>query len=93
MADRRNDERDRLRSACERELDELREADEDETSEVADVAAETAARTARQLSKPDSDAPAARKKHGPAAVFAALVALGAAATAALEALRQAGVLK
>lgn len=96
MAERRNDERDRLRSACERELAELREADEDEKSEVealTDAAAKAAARTAHHLSQPDSDGPPARKKHGPGAVLAALVTLGAAAAAVVEALRRAGFIK
>lgn len=91
--ERRNDERDRLRHACAEELAELRDADEDETSAV-DVAAETAARTVRQLSKPDSDAPARQPWHRtPVGKGGAIVALLSALGALLEALRQAGILK
>ncbi len=92
-SERRNDERDRLRDQCERELDELRDAEEDETSAV-DVAAETAARTVRQLSKPDSDAPARQPWHRtPQGKAGAIVALLSALGALLETLRQVGVLK
>jgi hypothetical protein len=96
VAERRHDERNRLRDACTRELEELREADEDETSEVVlDMAAQAAARTARQLSKPDSDAPPRQPWHltGHGRMGAALVALISIAAAIVEALRQAGLLK
>lgn len=91
--ERRNDERDRLRAACSSELSELREADDDEQSDVmADVAAKTAARTARQITLPDSEPPV-RKRPSPPAIAGAILALGAAATAVVEALRQAGIIK
>jgi hypothetical protein len=95
LAERRNDERDRLRTACQHELAELREADEEETSEVvADVAAKAAARTARHLSKPDSDAPERQPWHRtPAGKTGAILALLSALGALIEALRQLGLIK
>lgn len=91
MARRSNPELEALRRESDQALRELAEADDsDEVSGViAEAAAQAAARTVRQITIPDSDPPA-RKKHGPAAVAAALVTLGAAAAALLEALRQAG---
>jgi hypothetical protein len=87
--ERRNDERDRLRQACADELRELREADADETSEVvADVAARTAARTARQLSVHDTDPPEP-KKPKPVALAAAIISLMGVLAAVAEAFRQA----
>lgn len=94
--ERRNDERDSLRVACRREIDELHEADDDEHSDViVDAVAKAAAKTAARITLPDSDsdAPPKRKAPGAPAVAAAIVALGAVAAAVLEALRQAGVVK
>jgi hypothetical protein len=89
----RQSERDRLREQCVQDLRSLREADDDETSDViAEAAAQAAARTARQITLPDSDAPP-KKKQPAHKVAAAVVTLGACAWAVLEALRQAGVLK
>jgi hypothetical protein len=104
----RNDERRRDRQDTERGLRELADADWDETSEVVKVAADTAARTAKQLSRPDiEDDAAAPETKAPASVFvrddgaprwvrivaASVVALTGAAVVVLEALRQVGVLK
>jgi hypothetical protein len=90
----RQSERDRLREQCVQDLRSLREADDDETSDViAEAAAQAAARTARQITLPDSDAPPRKKAQPAHKVAAAVVTLGACAWAVLEALRQAGVLK
>lgn len=93
----RNNDRHRLRAETERAIQEIADADWDETSEVvADVAAKTAARTASRLGRPDSDAPSeARTKwhQSPQAKAGGIVALVAAIGAILQALRELGVLK
>jgi hypothetical protein len=89
MAERRHDERDRLREACKRELAELREADEDEQSDVVDAAAEAAARTARRLSRPDSDPPLSKALHRTPAAKVAIASALLLLAAVAEAIRQA----
>lgn len=89
-------ERDRLREHCTRELRELREADDDETTTpevVVDAAARAAARTARQLSRPDSDAPARAWHETNAGKGAIGAVIAAVAGIIVAALRQAGLLK
>jgi len=89
----RSDELDRLRRESESTLRELEDADDDEVSGViAEAAAQAAARTAKQITIPDSDAPA-KKKPGGATVAAALITLVSAIAGLLEVLRQAGWLK
>lgn len=91
--ERRHDERDRLRQACTDELSDLREADDNETSDVMlDVAAKTAARTARHLSKPDSDAPPRAWHQKPASKAGAILTLIGLLAAAIKALQDAGLL-
>jgi hypothetical protein len=100
----------RERADALKDLEELEDADWDETSEVlARTAADAAARTAKRLSRPDSDPPSEEQKP-PSSVFhrqvqkhgapkvvgtvtAALLGLAGAIAALVQALQQAGVIK
>jgi hypothetical protein len=91
----RNEERERLREACAEELRELREADDDETTDaVIDAAARTAARV-QQLSRPESDAPRAWHKNSTVRIVGAIIGavLASAVAALFDALSKAGVIK
>jgi hypothetical protein len=94
--ERRNDERDRLRASCRSEIDELLDADDDETSEVANAAAQAAAFTAHRITLPDSDAPERERKawHTHAAKGGLIVTVVTGLVAGvIEGLRLVGILK
>lgn len=88
-------ERERLRASFESDLSELRDVDDDETTDAAiEVAARTAARV-QQLSRPELELDAKPPWHRtPAGKVGAIVAATLSALGALaEGLRQAGVFK
>lgn len=99
---RPNEERDRLRAACRSEIDELLDADDDETSNVAQAVAQAAAQaaavTAHRITLPDSDAPPRKRWHethaGKGGLLVAVVtAVTAIVAGAVQGLRAAGILK
>lgn len=105
VTERARERFERMRREREKVLADLEDADWDETSEVVtQVAADAAARTAKQLSRPDielddtvpPDSALVDKKRGERIgriVLAVLITVAAGAGLLIEALRRAGVLK